>query len=214
MRQASDNQRMDSVLRQTIWGILTGEVNTIAPGEIVSYDAASQTVSVQPVNKIVFEDGSEMLQPILQDVPVVFPGGGGFVLTFPILEGDTCLLVFAQRSLDAWLDSGTPIAPDSGRKFSISDAVALVGLRHSKNVLNPAPSTDGIELRTTDQGTFLKVCDGVVRIEGDLSVSGKVYAADCVVNGQVVLATHTHPTGVGPSGTPIPIPTPNPWDLL
>jgi hypothetical protein len=37
--------------------------------------------------------------PILNDLPVVFPRGGGVTLTFPIKEGDECLIVFRRVAL-------------------------------------------------------------------------------------------------------------------
>ena len=94
-------QRMDTFLRDLVWQILTSEVNTIMPGSVVSYDSATATAQIQPANKIVFEDGTSQLAPIIQDVPVFFPGGAGGGLTWPVAAGDFCLILCAQRSLDA-----------------------------------------------------------------------------------------------------------------
>src|SRR5260363_73502 len=44
--------------------------------------------------------------PLLGDVPVFFPRGGGCTLTFPVQKGDECVVVFASRCIDGWWQSG------------------------------------------------------------------------------------------------------------
>ena len=73
------------------------EMWTALPGIVQSFDPAAMTVSVQPAvaGRISDEAGkaASVDLPILPDVPVVFPGGGGFALTFPVAAGDECLVV-------------------------------------------------------------------------------------------------------------------------
>lgn len=48
--------------------------------------------------------------------------------------------------------------------------------------------------------------EGEVNIKGNTNVKGEIIASDEVTAGteKIKLTTHTHPTGVGPSGKPIP----------
>ena len=62
-------------------------------------------------------------------MPVVFPGGGGFALTFPVAAGDECLVVFASRCIDAWWQSGGVGEPMEPRMHDLSDGFALIGVR-------------------------------------------------------------------------------------
>jgi hypothetical protein len=208
-QRTQSDERLDSATLSAIWQVLVG-VNTAMPGVIVAFDAATQRASVQPCNKVVMDDDTESLLPVLQDVPCFFPGVGNFFLTHPVNVDDPCLLVVAQRSLDNWLTSGEPEDPQSNRKFSMNDAVAFFGIQPTPLLLDPPPSQDGIELRTRDQGTFLRVTDGAIRILGDVVVDGTVYATDCIAQvtpaTQVALSTHTQPTGMGPTGAPVPTP--------
>jgi len=41
--------------------------------------------------------------PILQRVPVAYPQGGGFAITWPLAVGDFVLLIFSERSIRHWL---------------------------------------------------------------------------------------------------------------
>jgi hypothetical protein len=68
--------------------------------------------------------------PVLADVPVLMPSAGGWSVTFPIQPGDECLLVFSDTALDSWFQSGgTSNYPISTRRHSLSDAIAVFGLR-------------------------------------------------------------------------------------
>ena len=89
------------------------------PGIVVSFDEDSQTAVIRPAVKGM---------PLLRDVPVFMP------VSFDVSEGDFCLLVFADRDIDAWLESGDPEEPASGRMHSLSDGFAFVGFRRRETV--------------------------------------------------------------------------------
>ena len=79
------------------------------PGIIQSFDAAAQTVTVQPaLREKMLVDGDEYWIdiPLLVDVPIVVPRAGGYALTLPIQAGDECLVVFGDMCIDGWWQSG------------------------------------------------------------------------------------------------------------
>lgn len=109
-----------------------GNLNTCLPARIESYDHAKQAASVQPlINRRLLADGGQTSEslPVIPAVPVVWPRSGGASLTFPVKKGDTCLLVFSQRSIDKWKARGGQVTPDDGRKHALSDAVAVMGVQ-------------------------------------------------------------------------------------
>lgn len=123
-----------SVIQQAVLNKLK-EVHTMMPGIIVSFDAEKQTAEVQPAIKRVFilKDGNKDILtptdlPKLINVPVVFPRGGGFSLTFPIAVGDECLIKFQERDIDNWQQKGDIQPPHSFRQHSLSDAICFVGI--------------------------------------------------------------------------------------
>lgn len=118
---------MTDAIRQAITYHLNN-VHTALPGAIVSYDFTTQKASIQPLLDKVWADGTTTPMPVLENVPVIFPRAGGASLTFPVVEGDTCLLLFIERSIDLWLTVGGQVKPDDPRKFDLSDAVAIMGL--------------------------------------------------------------------------------------
>lgn len=73
--------------------------------------------------------------PVLLDCPCIVVGGGLGALTFPIANGDECLVLFNDRDLDNWFQGGTGSAPATPRMHSISDGIIIVGLRSQAKVL-------------------------------------------------------------------------------
>ncbi len=104
-------------------------VHTCIPATIVDYDFSVQKASVLPSVKITLSDGTVLSQPIISNVPVIFPRSKNASLTFPLEKGDGVLLVFSERCLDNWLASNTDEVEEIiNRRFDLTDAIAIVGL--------------------------------------------------------------------------------------
>lgn len=142
-------------------------VHTGLPGRVVSFDAAKQTAKVQPAIKRIWigdDEGDEPVEaalPECPDVPVHFPGGGGYVLTFPVAPGDDCLLVFAERAIDFWWEKGGVQKPSEFRMHDLSDGFAFVGFRPKPNAV-AGFATDACELRRVDGSALVRVDAGQV----------------------------------------------------
>jgi len=94
--------------------------------------------------------------PLLVDVPVVFPRGGGVTLTFPVKAGDECQLIFNDRCIDFWWQSGGVQLPVDPRQHDLSDAVAIVGLQsQAKKISNISTST--AQFRSDDGLAYLEI---------------------------------------------------------
>src|SRR4051812_5415291 len=83
---------------------------TNMPAIVQSFDSVKGTCKVQPTIKARVRDAqgkeSWVAMPLLVDVPVIFLGGGGFVVTFPVKKDDECLIFFGCRCIDAWWQQG------------------------------------------------------------------------------------------------------------
>jgi len=87
--------------------------------------------------------------PLLVDVPVIVIGGGKGNITFPINQGDQCLVLFNDRNIDNWFQSGQVGPVASSRAHSFSDGIALVGL----NSLNTSISGYDVSRAVFQNGT-------------------------------------------------------------
>ncbi len=203
-------EQHEEALRTALDGFQAG-VWTALPGIIESYDAAKMTVSVQPaIERVSTIDGTRTRMTLLQDVPVVFPGGGGYMLTFPVAQGDECLVVFASRAIDSWWQSGGVQPPVSTRFHSLSDGFALVGLRSLARSLSPPPSGNSVQLRSDDGSALVSIKAGgevAIKAPGKLKVEGDIEATGDIKAGTISLKTHVHSgvqSGASNTGTPVP----------
>lgn len=197
------------------------ELHTSIPGIIETFNAEKQLASIQPAIKRIFvtrNGDKEILVPsdlpILINVPIIFPRGGGFSLTFPVKKGDECLLTFCERSIDRWHNTGKIEVPGARRFHSLSDATAFVGL---SSLINKIPNYDNIntqfrsddskvEITLLDNGTISIKAEtkvivdcpdaeftGNIKILGNLEVIGDSTLSSTVTsNGKDISDTHTH----------------------
>lgn len=216
IRAAIQGERLD------IW--------TALPGIIQSYDVTEDggmTCSVQPAIQAQITsqvDGSKtwVNLPLLVDCPVYFSSGGGCTLTFPLAEGDECLVIFASRCIDAWWQNGGVQQQAEFRMHDLSDGFVFAGVR-SKPRLLPNLSTSKVQLRSDDGLVYfdlhptthaitlvapgdVDITAPTVAIHGNLTVSGTVVATGDVTGQGTSLHNHVH-SGVqsGSSNTGAPV---------
>ncbi|KQV83230.1 Gp138 family membrane-puncturing spike protein [Rhizobium sp. Root1220] len=102
--------------REAMWGPI--------PGEIVDFDPASQTATVQPLYKPI-HNGQPVAMPQLFEVPLDLPRTGNAGITFPIPAGTRVMLSPMMRSMDNY-DADGDGAPFDGRSFHLADMRATI----------------------------------------------------------------------------------------
>lgn len=134
---------------------LSAEMNCVSIGRIATFYPETQTADIDLVffrllSQQPIVPGSQsapltdvpVQYPRLLSCPVVIMSGGAGGLTFPIATGDQCVVLFNDRDIDAWYQSGLTSVPNSNRLHDLSDGMAIVGLR---------PLTSSIEDYVTDE---------------------------------------------------------------
>lgn len=116
-----------------IMGQAGADMRVSCPAEVVTFDGTKRKVSVQPSLKRGYQDETGARQstipPIISNVPVHYPSGGTFSITWPLAQGDKGWVIFADGSLDAWLaSSGGVVDPVDDRAHSVNDAAFFPGV--------------------------------------------------------------------------------------
>ena len=75
------------------------ELQTMMPGIVEKYDAEKRTVKVKPALNIVYTNQPPQERQPLENVPVVFPGGKDFSITWELEEGDPVIIIYSHRGL-------------------------------------------------------------------------------------------------------------------
>lgn len=152
------------------------DVHTAMPGTIKNVDPSTGRATVLPAGQYKTTDGRAFDYPAISGVPLVFPSGAaqGVSVTYPVKEGDGCLLVIAEQSLDAWLYGGES---NTDLKHDLTNAIAIPGLFTAaapgfKQACDEGALVvvaGGTSLVVSGQGVTIK---GNVTITGDLTTSG------------------------------------------
>ncbi|HAT2283682.1 TPA: translation initiation factor IF-2 [Citrobacter freundii] len=149
-------------------GSIMSSLRVSMPGIVQSFDPGTVTAVVQPAIKGYEPDSNGVNQstilPLLVDVPVVFPRGGGCTLTFPVKAGDECLVIFADRCIDFWWQNGGMQEPVDDRVHDLSDAFCIVGPQSQVQKISGI-STGAAQLRSDDGSTFFELNPSTQKIK-------------------------------------------------
>lgn len=162
--QISGDQQFMHAIQEAI----SAGIRVALPGTVVSFDAEAVTAVVQPAIKGYEPDANgnqvSISMPQLVDVPVSFPRGGGVTLTFPVKSGDECELIFNDRCIDFWWQSGGEQEPVHPRQHHIGDAIAFVGpMSQAKKI--SGISTSAAQLRSDDGNTYFELNPATQKIK-------------------------------------------------
>lgn len=107
-------------------------------GKILSFNPDTQTVDVQLMQIKRFNN--EYITPApITDVPLIIYGAGSGHITLPDPTGSICLLLFMDRNIDAFLETGEIYTPTSTRMHDFTDCIALTTF---KTLANPITEYD------------------------------------------------------------------------
>lgn len=162
------------------------------PAIVIRSNPELQQVDVQPsLNIKMFDGAGASERPPILNVPLVFPVSKTAGFTFPVDKGDTVLLVFSERGLDAWKEgNGYPSTPTDFRMLDYKDAIAIPGLfPKNSSVNNPAKHVFTHNPKDTVMFANLGGTEAELRIRQDGSIEINtsnmpvtVNCSDAVVN--------------------------------
>ena len=196
---AGGEQQAMKALSDTIFSMLRVSM----PGIIESFDPVACTCSVQPALKGQVADALGNFKsaplPVLVDVPVIFPRGGGCTITFPVKAGDECLVVFSDRCIDFWWQNGGVQEPVDPRQHDLSDAFAFVGPQSQAQKISGI-STTSVQVRTDDGSSFIELMQGgnvnittpLLTVNGNVQVNGTVTSTGDQVAKGISQTGHVH----------------------
>jgi hypothetical protein len=121
------------------------EFHVALPGRIDRYDATKQRADVKLELQRYVSDGEgghvpESL-PVLPNVPVAFPRGGGYFVSFPLAKGDPVLVVFCDAPIGAWLKKGDMAEPGLSESHGLGGAVCYPGIAPNDDKLDDASAS-------------------------------------------------------------------------
>lgn len=165
--------------------------NSVSIGIIQEFDETKQIATIRlAIKKILSEepDGTKIYKehPLLMECPVMTMFGGDSFINLPIAVGDNCIVLFCDRDMDEWVVSGGVQAPNTKRLHDISDAIAIVGIRHYQNSITQFLA-NGIRISFASDSRIDLTDDainsiaelfthtGSMKVTGDFTIDGDTY---------------------------------------
>jgi len=181
-RTPSLEELLEAVASQEV-----AEAFVCLPGKIEKYNSADQVADVRPLimrDVITIEGEVETVElEVMPKVPVQFPRGGGFFITFPLKPGDLVTLKFCDRSIDKYMSgAGTvPINPIDLRSHDIADAICEPGWNPHSKKLRDVINSDavfgkekGVQIHIKDAGTVEITSAGAAVSDDFVAMAKKV----------------------------------------
>ena len=173
MRQPSMQEGVMSYIEDAFTNVYTS-----LPAVVVNVHNGfqDQRIDAQPSINTKYKNGTNTEHPAILHVPVIMPASSTSAVLFPLNVGDTVLLVFSQRGLDAFKSgNGLPTTPTDFRKFDKRDAFAIPGaFPFTKAPNNPAkhalPHSTSDMVVVHNLGTAQE-CEVRLKQNGDINIT-------------------------------------------
>jgi hypothetical protein len=172
-----------------VWRDRGNSLHTAYPGRVVRYYADRQTVDVQVgvMREVPGEEHEEDLYEQIEElvnVPIQWPRGGGFAITFPIKAGDYVLVICSTVNTLVWRDKGGVHRPPGvpGDEFGLNGCFALPGcFPDNRESTLQSVDTDNFVIRRESGGPAIKVTPGgAVSIDSSDITAGNGASAQSV----------------------------------
>lgn len=157
-------------------------------GKIESYNPQTNRASITPVGSMTCPDWQELPYPTIHNVPIQYPcgNGGKSGVTFPIKQGDTCIIVFADHQIENFLSGEKS---DDMRNHSMNDAYAIPTL-FSASV--PTVKSNPNDVCIFNDGALCVLKPSSLKITLADGTTATFGGNDLVVNG-ISVVHHKHP---------------------
>lgn len=179
--------------RETIFS----NINCVQIGRIEKVnDNQTVEVSIQFLRR---RPGGETARyPLLVDCPYIVWQGGDSFINMPIAPGNYCLILFNDRNIDDWWDTGNVAIPNDTRKHSLSDGIAIIGLNpgfqalsyDSSNIRIVGPSAGGAFININSDGSVDINAPAGLNITGDTEVTGMLTVSGVIRSAVDIIADY------------------------
>lgn len=136
-RNPSAPEMLDAVQRH-----LQVRIRTIVPSIVIAYDPATQTATVQPAANDRMRSGEFVPKGPTPPLPVAFPEGGGWSISWALLPSDRVLLLVGDRDAAGFRTLGSGYNPASARMHNVTDAFVWPGAGPSPDPITGLSPTD------------------------------------------------------------------------
>lgn len=127
-----NNPNLDPANNDTLAGLLRSSfsqllrnVDGMLPARILNYNRTTNRVNVEVLIAMITTSGQQVSRAQIANIPVINLGGGGFLINFPLKEGDLGFIMANDRDISLFLQSFSEAPPNTNRVKSFSDSIFI-----------------------------------------------------------------------------------------
>jgi hypothetical protein len=175
----------------------TVEDDNLIPCRVIGVKRAAGTVDLQPMIMLVKMDNSTLSRQYLNDINILSLGAGGFVVNFPVKEGDIGWLFAGDRDISLFKQSLTDSAPNSGRMHQFADGIFIPDAVRKFSIAEE--DNDAMVIQNTSGTVKLSIQDDNIIIAAPTKVLVRTalaeFSQNILVNGNLTVAGLTSVNG-------------------
>jgi Phage protein Gp138 N-terminal domain len=142
------------------------DVHTAVPGQIVDWDASTQTATVQPMIRKPLRSTDAITvyekPPQIKNVPCYVMRGGGYLVSVPFAAGDPVWLMFSEQSYSEYLATGQLASPKDLRRHGTGYPFAMPGPAPDAAALQSVASDKLVIGKDGDDAALLEISAGLI----------------------------------------------------
>lgn len=197
----ADNGSLSGMMQFVFKKLMQGQVSNRLPASVIAYDRATNRAQVQILIMIKTTDGSLVSRQQVASVPVLILGGGGFIISAPLVTGDLGWLCACDRDISLFLQSYLESPPNTARMFSFSDGVFVpdkmtgytIGGEDANNLV--IQNLDGTVKISLGEDS-ITISAPTIELDGDLTASGSIsFGAGAEITGDLAVIGNITATG-------------------
>lgn len=197
------------------------QIHTSLPAQVAAYYPPTSTAPAcadleicvnRPIVDLVTGELSYETFPIVPQVPIALPRGGGFALAFPLNVGDEVLFVCTMYDFEAWRTTGQVSNPTDVTAHGLQGWAFPCVIQDGKPMVDYAAAAAGLVIGVDGQPGQIRIPTGGAVVDLGAGASNFVALANLVDSAVSTIVSafnsHTHPvTALGsPTGPPaVPI---------
>lgn len=186
------------------------ELDDMLPARVVSWDGKNK-VQVEILYQVTMTNGDMHQKQAPAELPVQYPGGGGFILVYDLKPGDLGWVKAADRDMSLFQQHYNAQPGNTPRIHCFEDGVfipdVMTGFSQAQAGSISIQTLDGSNaVVVSDSSVVLKAGAATLTLAGGKLISSVPFEAPAVKAGDLDLIGHTHPNpeggDVGPAKNP------------
>lgn len=138
IRKISKSEADNNYILELSQDTIMSRLNCHNIGRILEFDKDTQTCTIELMQ--IKQFGEQFITPApITDVPLIILGTNNAHITMPEPVGTICLLLFMDRNIDTFLETGEQYVPATGRMHDFTDCIALATF---KTLVKPIQNYD------------------------------------------------------------------------